>query len=278
MKNKNKLSFIKRFGWLILIGLVLLIGLYSYFVEPKLLGVKSFVYGGEQVPDEFIGKKIVFLSDLHFGVGNLDYGKIVEKVNDEKPDIIILGGDYIDRDPKFIDECVSYLEKLKAPFGVYAVFGNHDNRRKVLPGLKAALSKTDIKIINNESFWINAGSSRIRIGGVGDLDTDDQLIKKTTAGVSREELIILASHNPDYFESLVGNEVDLVFSGHVHGGQMNFFRLWYPISVTAYGKKFMNSLVEEKGISIFTSNGIGMTALPLRFSARPDIISVTLEK
>lgn len=99
------------------------------FIEPYWLKTKTYTIASPEVPACFQKTKIVFLSDIHhgpfFSVKRLR--KLVEKVNRLEPDIILLGGDYVHRDPKYIAPCFRELSRLKAPLGVYGVLGNHDH-------------------------------------------------------------------------------------------------------------------------------------------------------
>jgi predicted MPP superfamily phosphohydrolase len=96
--------------------------------------------------------------------------------------------------------------------------------------------------------------------------------------VTPQDFVILITHNPDYFPLVDKSKVDLVFSGHTHGGQVTFFGLWAPATHSDYGNKYRTGVITEDNSTLIVSNGLGTTILPVRFFARPQIIVVTLKK
>ncbi len=242
-----------------------------YWIETKEITIKS-----DQIPSEFDGKRIVFVSDIHAGT-SFDQNRVdslVNQVNALKPDLILLGGDYVDGDSEYVQPTFKSLSKLKAPLGVYAVLGNKDPQYNTLE----AIPQYGITYIGNKGTWIKKDGSRIRLGGVGDYNNGVQLPSYTTSVVSSQDFVILLTHNPDYFPLVDKSKVDLVFSGHTHGGQVTFFGMWTPTTHSVYGDKYRTGVIEEDGTTLIVSNGIGTTILPVRFFARPQIIVTTLKK
>ena len=91
-------------------------------------------------------------------------------------------------------------------------------------------------------------------------------------------LFILLSHNPDYVEKLNNYKIDLMLSGHTHGGQVTFFGLWTPFIPSAYGDKYRTGIINTKYTELIVSNGTGTVIKPLRFCARPQILVIYLKK
>jgi uncharacterized protein len=244
--------------------------------EPYLIETKEVVIESNQIPAEFDGKKIVFLSDIHYGPffdkGRLE--SLVNQTNALNPDLILLGGDYVTNDPAYVESAFASLSKLKAPLGVYGVLGNNDPENSTIN----AMSQAGITYIGNKGVWIEENNSRIRIGGVGDLDTDVQNQGATTLAANESDFLMLVSHKPEYFPQVKQSKVDVVLSGHTHGGQFTLFGLWAPFYDSKYGEKYLNGVMKFNNTTLIVSNGIGTVSAPVRFFARPQIIVVKLKR
>jgi predicted MPP superfamily phosphohydrolase len=264
-------SLLSRVRKYIIIIIALLLA-YT-FIEPYWLKTKTYTIASPEVPASFQKTKIVFLSDIHhgpfFSVKRLR--KLVEKVNRLGPDIILLGGDYVHRAPKYIAPCFRELSGLNAPLGVYGVLGNHDYWED--PELtRKCMTEAGIRLIDNRAHWVEKSGKRIKIGGVGDYYYDIQDLEPTIAGTTKEDFVILVTHNPDYVEEISTNKVDLVFAGHTHGGQVTFFGLWAPLIPSQYGQKYRTGLLSIGEMRVIVTNGIGTITPPVRFFARPQIV------
>jgi predicted MPP superfamily phosphohydrolase len=248
-------------------------------IEPYPIEVKNVEIISKDVPASFDGKKIVYISDIHYGpyFSGDRVRSLVAEINNLNPDLILLGGDYIDTEKVDMAPCFAELKNLKAPLGVYGVLGNHDHwgrAEQTREGLIAA----GITPLDNTAVWINSGDGRIKLGGVGDLWHDSQNLTPTVGDVSVNDYVILLSHNPDYAEKIKTDKVDLVLSGHTHGGQITFFGLFAPYTNTRYGQKYVSGLVEAPHTLVYVTKGVGTTSIPVRFFARPEITVLELKK
>jgi predicted MPP superfamily phosphohydrolase len=251
--------------------------LYAGVIEPRWLAVHPVIVSSREIPPGFDGTRIVFVADIHRGpyLSQQQLIWLVDRINSLKPDIVILGGDMVYRSPQYIRPCYSALEKIKAPLGRFGVLGNHDHMEG------ATLSWTCMKLagftpLDNHALWIARGQDRIRLGGVGDLWKDTQDIRPTLRNVRQDDYVILVSHNPDYAEQIRTRAIDLVLSGHTHGGQITLFGLWAPHTGSRYGQKYRCGMVKAPFTRVFVSKGVGMAWPPFRFCARPDIVVITL--
>lgn len=269
----------KKWLW----GLGGLLGLTLVYsgIEPYWQKIRHYTVHNHKLPKDFNGFKIVFLADIHYGrtlKGN-KLEKLIKKINDYEPDLILLGGDYVIKD-KYIKECFNCLSELKAKHGTYAVIGNHD----VVEGLDETLKcmrRANITSVNNDSVWIHK-KSRIKVGGVGDLWTQEQVLEKTTYDTTQEDFTILLTHNPKFIYELGEKDnVDLVLAGHTHGGQFTPMRHLGKVAPEhvnrATGLQFLSGKKHLDGRDIIVSNGVGTAKFPLRLMARPDIITITLK-
>ncbi len=260
---------------LILVILGIFFGAYS-FVEPYLIQTKEITIESSQIPSEFDGKRIVFLTDIHYGpfFSKERVDSLVNQTNELKPDMILLGGDYVTSDSSAVGPVFSSLSKLKAPLGVYGVLGNNDPENVSIH----AMQNAGITYIGNNGVWIGTNSSRIRVGGVADMDTDVPNQLPILQDVTPEDFVILVTHKPDYFPKVSKSRVDLVLAGHTHGGQITLFGLYAPFIKSQYEQEHLSGVTKLGNDTMIISNGIGMVWAPVRFFAPPQIIVVTLKR
>ncbi len=263
---------------LYIVAATILIVAYA-FLEPHWLTVREVHITDPDVPPAFDGIKIAFLADIHHGpqFSRARVAHAVDRTNQLRPDIILLGGDYVFGDPSYIVPCFKELARLQAPLGTLGVLGNHDHWQGAVLTSESMIG-AGIEWINNRAQWVVRSGQRIRIGGVGDLWEGSQDIAATVGDAKDEDLVMLVSHNPDYVETLSTAAVDLVFSGHTHGGQVTFLGLWAPFVPSQYGQKYRSGVVNTPRTTTIVSNGIGTIPPPVRFFARPEIVLVYLHR
>lgn len=259
---------------IILIFLAVLIVGYM-FIEPYWVETKEITIESDQIPADFDGKKIVYLSDIHAGplYSQERLNNLVDQVNAMKPDMILLGGDYVSGEDTYINSTFDALNRLQAPLGVYAVLGNTDPQYYSWMALDNSSKITDV---GNMGLWVGNSDGAIRIGGVG-AENDRQDIDDAVGNATANDFVILLKHEPDYFTEVNKSMVDLVLSGHTHGGQVTFFGLWAPF-LPPDGKKYVSGEYKEGNSTLIVSNGIGTVYIPIRFFARPQIIVITLKR
>ena len=264
--------------FLIFSGICLIFFSYIY-IEPFWVKVNNIEFKHKDIPVDFHNKKIIFISDIHHGpyLSINRVKKLVQKINKLKPDMILLGGDYVHRNKKYIKPCFKELKKLKAKFGVFGVLGNHDHWESASLTI-SSMKKAGINLVKNSGKWIYYKKSRIKIGGVGDLWEDTQIIKPIINDANINDFVILISHNPDYVEKVKSNKIDLVVSGHTHGGQVTLFGLWAPILPSKYGQKYRSGIKYNNNICTLITTGIGTITPPVRFFARPEIVLISLKR
>lgn len=258
---------------------------YAYY-EGRDIQLKKTVFSHKDIPTAFDGKKIIFIADTHCNeyFTPEDAVALVERINKLKPDIIVLGGDYTNADSIYSVRFFDALKKLKATYGVFSVFGNHDfweDYDLIYNGLVS----TGANICDNRSYWIYEGNDSIKIGGVGDMWEDVQLPDNTTFDVKENDFCILLSHNPDYIEQVEGAKIDLMLSGHTHGGQVTIFGLYAPITPAFWkpelydsGQKYTYGWKTVNNTTLYTTSGVGLGKFPFRFFASPEIVEITLRK
>jgi len=227
----------------------------------------------------FQGKTIAFLSDIHHGpFTSLEYvNQVVELTNSLSPDVVLLGGDYVHRDPKYIGPCFEALSRLKSAWGTYGVLGNHDHWEGAA-ATRQAMVAGNIVEMTNSGVWIEKAGDRLRLSGVGDLWEDVQDLDHALADTRQSETAILVSHNPDFVEGITDRRVGLVLSGHTHGGQVVLPIVGAPRVPSRYGQKYLHGLVKTQHTQAFVTRGLGTVTPPVRFCCRPEIALITITK
>jgi hypothetical protein len=270
-KDLNKLKSKKlAFGFL---GIILFFLIYSFF-ETKRVEVNQQQFIHPEVPEEFQDLKIVFLADIHFDffIDQAKLAEIVALINQQEPDLVLIGGDYVNNKWEQNKPCFEELSKIKATYGIFGVIGNHD----MLPALKI-MEKNNLQILNNQGVWLERNGQRIKITGVEDTFKGRPDYNLVIQDVKKEDFVIMLSHSPDYAPEVKTDRIDLILSGHTHGGQVTFFGLFAPFTNSKYWQKFNQGFTQIEHTQVFTTTGVGTTFLPLRFFQPPEIVVLTLK-
>jgi hypothetical protein len=261
---------------LFLIAIAAAILIYAHLETYWIQVVPTTVSSGN-LPAEFSGKKIVFISDIHCGEnfepGRL--GKIVTWINSLKPDIVLLGGDYADRNGKYAMACFEELTKIEASLGKFGVLGNHD----VEAGserIKKTMLAAGITPLVNENHAVDIAGKIITIAG------SDETWHGNPDGFKAMEnaadFTVFISHDPSYLERYRDSRAQLMLAGHTHGGQITIFGIPFAGLAHHHDYKYEKGIFYETGGTVIVTSGLGATILPLRFFARPQINLITLEK
>lgn len=248
-------------------------------VEAQLYRVKQISVTSHKISSKI---KVVFISDLHYGhyYYKNRLKRIVESINKLEADVIIIGGDYIDNNKqshfnhKLLDKVIGELHFLKAKMGVVTVLGNHDFYvAKDLPHMVKLLEANNITLLRNQTLELAVGEERVLIHGVEDLIKGRINLKNIK--INEDHLNILVSHNPDFYETY-SLDFDIGLSGHTHGGQINLFGLYAPITESAHGQKYVRHINKKGNSTRITTKGLGCSMLPIRFFSMPEIIELEI--
>lgn len=259
--------------------ILIIIGLVWIVVEPQLYRVKQV-----SLKSKKIGKKIkvVFISDLHYGnyYYNFRLKRIVQSINKLEADFIIIGGDYIENNEeskfnkRLLEKVFSELHFLKSKMGVITVLGNHEYYfKKNISFMIEFLEENNITLLRNNTLELVVGNDKVLIHGVEDLIKGFIDIKKLK--INMEHLNIVVSHNPDFYEEYE-LDFDIGLSGHTHGGQINFFGLYAPVTESKYGQKYVRRINRKNNSTIITTKGLGCSMFPIRFFAMPEIVKLEI--
>lgn len=260
-------------------GIGILISSYPVFIERYIIRVNTYSIPVPNLPEEFNGFRIVHLTDLHLGFLVPDFliEYVVNKANSLNGDIIVCTGDYIHEKNStgHIDRVWPILLKLRAKYGVYNVLGNHDHWgdfERSMYWLNKSGQNT-----RHRSRPVERMGKRIWIGGAGDLWEDKAGIDIAFRGVPQNECKIVLAHNPDTADEDFNTPVDLMISGHTHGGQVNIPFVGPPV-LPVKNKRYSSGYIKSKNTNIFISRGIGWTIYPVRFNCCPEIAVLRLAR
>jgi hypothetical protein len=267
--------------FLLIILIAGIIFLIWAIVEAKMFKVVKIEFKSNKMKDEQ-KHKIVLISDLHYGryYGKTRLKKIVDKINSLKPELIIIGGDYMDNTKtsrlkiELLKELFAGLSRLKASKGVLSVLGNHEYYLKNdMEKVVESIAKSNIRLLRDETHSIRLGKDTLLIHGVEHFEKGNLDLSKLKLDSNKVNVVV--SHNPDFFEEYKIN-FDLGLSGHTHGGQLNFFGLYAPVTESKYGQKYTKRINKKGEAVVLTSKGLGCSILPIRFFSTPDIIQLTI--
>lgn len=222
------------------------------------------------------GLRIAFVSDVHAGsfLRAADVANLFERVQQKAPDLVLLGGDLINTRERELLLFRDGLARLRPQHGVFAVPGNHDHFFGPDIGLWSSfLRDCGVEVLLNRGRRIEHGGGSLWLCGVDDLTEGAPDLPAALHGRREREPAVLLSHHPDFFFEAAAVDVDLQLSGHTHGGQVRIAG-WAPIHHSRFG--YERGWFRENGCSLYVSRGVGVTVLPLRVDAPPEIPIVTL--
>ena len=201
-------------------------------------------------------------------------------------DLVVLTGDYVHLTPRSIESGISVLARLRARYGAVAVLGNHEHWEGA-ESCRVVFRRIGIPLIDNARLFLTPEGlvpearpgQCLCIGGVGDLWEDAVRFDLAIDGAPDSTPRIVLSHNPDTAEMVrQSHRVDLMLSGHTHGGQVSFPYVGPPVNVSAYGRKYLQGLCHGPHCPVIVSCGVGLAGVPARFGTRPDITEVRLRR
>ena len=258
----------------------------SFLIEPNRPEVVRQQISLRRWPSALDGFTIALLSDFHydryFSIHPLN--SAIDIVNSLQPQLIALTGDFVSvpdlGDPvkgaADAEPCSQLLKKMRAPFGLWAVMGNHDSFTD--PDRVTSVLRADgIRVLANQSAPIESGGARFWLGGVDDILGRTADLDVTLHDVPAGEPTILLAHEPDYADYVARYPVDLQLSGHSHGGQVRLPVL-RPLYLPELGKKYVWGRYQVDELTLYTNRGLGTVGVPVRLNCPPEITLITLRR
>ncbi len=298
MNKKNIRSNRKKYikSAIVLLIVIALLLFCSY--QNRHLETTYYTYKAEQLGADLEGYRIVQISDLHnvkFGKNNQ---KLVDRIRECEPDMIVLTGDLVDSNHTNVDRAVQFVDEIVKICPVYYVTGNHEYwlEKSEYDELMDGLVSAGVVILDNQVVEISRGDAKFRLVGLDDRSLadgtleallSDESIRNNQAEQKEEtadnedsgekELTVVLAHEPQYLARYAGTGVDLVLSGHAHGGQ---FRLPFVGGIVAPDQGFLPEYTAGEyymnGTEMIVSRGLGNSVIPVRLFNYPEIVCVDL--
>ena len=269
-------------------ALIILILLAFFKWQNDGIVISNYEYKNSKIPQKFNNYKIVQISDFH----NKNYkGKLSKKIKNIKPDIIVITGDIIDRRKVRLNLVTDFIKEIKDIAPIYYVSGNHEFLSGAYNKVKELLEKEEVKVLDNSFIVLEKDKDKIGLMGVEDPTskynpkhyTSKNNIKYMKSAIEKlnkernTDFTILLAHRPEQFKLYVEEELDLVFTGHAHGGQIRLPLVGGLFSPNqGIFPKYTSGIYREKNTSMVVSRGLGGSAFPIRLFNRPDLVVVTL--
>ncbi len=243
--------------------------------------VSEYEYESEKVPSAFDGFKITQISDLHDAEFGNNHERLIKKVQKTEPDVIFITGDLIDSRRYDLSQSLRAVEQLTEIAPVYYVLGNHEVATNEMQLIYEALENLGVQTLKNESTMIEKAGQSIVIAGIEDPlmgKSVGDMLDIATKKVSSEQMTLVLSHRPEKFKAYVEHGVDLVFTGHAHGGQI---RLPFIGGLVAPSQgwipTYTDGIFYETDTTMVISRGLGNSVFPFRIFNRPEIVQVQLK-
>jgi uncharacterized protein len=241
--------------------------------------VNSYRFRVERVqahaPDLRDPVRVAFLADLHFGpfmrIGSV--AAWVDAVGAAEPDLVLLGGDLVEG-TSGVDTgpLLRELTRLRAPYGAFVIWGNHDHTRfPDLATFAGALERAGITVLRNRGVAVR---DDLYVAGIDDYDVGEPDVEAALRARPQNSACLLVSHNPDAL-FMVPEDVDLTLCGHTHGGQVLIPGVGALVKSRGYGQLFARGWTRAPGLA-YVSRGLGVGLVPMRLNCPPELTIVEL--
>lgn len=275
-------------GFLILLGsFVFLIGFFSF--QNNAIVTTEKVIQSSEIPESFNGFRIVQLSDLHNKRFGDDQRRLIRKVEEANPDLIVFTGDLVGWQKDGLDAGVLLMENLVEIAPTYFVTGNHDKWAMTDQSLSSQLEKHGVNVLRDEGDLVELNGETIRIFGID--DRPGFQLREVEQGITGEahvdlledalanEFTILLAHRPELFSLYSTYNIDVVFSGHAHGGQIRLPFIGGLFSPNqGLFPTYTSGEYRLNDTRMIVNRGLGNSSFPFRVFNRPEIVLVTLSE
>ncbi|WP_338066528.1 metallophosphoesterase [Pueribacillus theae] len=270
------------------LGLILFFALFLY-ANNNIITINKEEIHLKDLPEDFDGMRIVHLSDLHDAAFGERQNRLLKKVRNAEPDFIFFTGDLVDRNRYRLENSLHLIDGLLEIAPVYYVTGNHEISANKVEDITEILEERGVIVLRNHVQLIKKGNSTIAIGGIDDplmriseLEDEKTItstnIEKAFTGIPEGTFALLLSHRPEQMEAYVEKEMNVVFSGHAHGGQV---RIPLVGGLVAPGQglfpKYTSGIYSAGETHMVVNRGLGNSLFPFRIFNFPEVIVVTLK-
>ncbi|ETT75544.1 MULTISPECIES: metallophosphoesterase [Bacillus] len=272
----------------IVMSICILVGFTIFlYLQNNLISITEIKITSSKIPSSFKGYKILQISDLHNKKFGDNQDVLIQKMKSIDPDIIAITGDLIDSKSYDAEVSMQLIREMVKKYPVYFVTGNHEQWSGKYNSLEKELKKYGVNVLRNEHVGIRKGEQEINLLGIDDLEFSTgnrdegniiiDEIKKAKIEMQPDRYNVLLSHRPEFIKEYTNERLDLVLSGHAHGGQV---RLPFIGGLVAPNQgvlpKYTAGLYVEQNTSMVVSRGLGNSIIPQRILNRPEIVVVQL--
>lgn len=257
----------------------------SYEIDYKQIAI-------ENLPPELRGTTITLLSDIHAGqyMNEKEMREYADVINSLNSDIVCIPGDFVNFESRDIHMLTRAFRDVKAKHGIYGSLGNHDFFQDADYVAKALNNESPIQLLRNEHRVLKINGKELYMMGIDDTQSSgarmdevlkyygamDEYLKKNETAFSTAPKVLLC-HKPYGFDTLASKEIDLVLSGHTHGGQVVPVKFGtFNLSFAATVSKYIEGIYKIGKSNMYVSRGIGSVGLPIRINCPPEITKITL--
>lgn len=288
-KHKEKLY---RLQVKIFLALVVFFSVYipaRMIYDYNYVDVRKVEYNKKNLPKELEGIKIAFISDVQADryTDEKRLQRYVDKINEQKPDLVLIAGDIITSSPDYINTAGKYIGKIKSKDGTYSCVGDHDNwayRKdyvRSLTEVKKSLNNYNVEMPDNELRYIQFDSSRIGITFITHnyVTEISETTLRNVVSSNRADFKIFLTHQPQEFliNSAVKNNYDLFLAGHTHGGQITLIFPFIQLTPTLFETTYIKGDFYFNDMLAIVCGGLGMSLAPVRYNSTPEIVLITLK-
>ena len=274
----------KRVVTIIFCIIFLLLLWYFFYHENTDLRVTRYYIKDKKINNKFV---ITQISDFHNNKYKKLNNELIYNLKLIKPDIIVITGDFIDSRRTDINASINFIKEIKEVSPIYYVNGNHESRMEDYELFKEKLVDNDVIVLENDVKEIKYKDNNINIIGISDprfvvdkRDKEKGIIKEELKSIDYDKYIytILLTHRPEYINEYSKENINLVLSGHAHGGQINIPFLG-PLYAPGQGlfPKYINSMYKVNNTNMIVSCGIGNSLMPFRINNKPELVIVELD-
>ena len=272
-RNTKKQKYIKL---AIALSILIVIILFCNF-QNKHLETTHYTYAAEKLGVDLDGYRIVQISDLHNAKFGKNNQKLVDRIRECEPDMIVLTGDLVDSNHTNVDRAVQFVDEIVKICPVYYVTGNHEYwlEASEYDELMSGLTRAGAVILDDQVVEISRGDAKFRLVGLDDKSLADGTLEALLS--DEKEFTVVLAQEPQNLARYAGIGVDLVLSGHAHGGQ---FRLPFVGGIVAPDQGFLPEYTAGEyymnGTEMIVSRGLGNSVIPVRLFNYPEIVCVEL--
>ncbi len=271
---------------IIIICIILFVIFLIYtFIQNFYLKVTKYTIRNDKIPKEFNNYKIMQLSDIHNRRLSFTIKRLLKIIKSEKPDIVVITGDFIDTKRTPINEILDTTKKIIGLVEVYYAPGNHEAVHLGYNELAEGFKKMGVNVLHNENALIKKDGKYINLLGIKDpkfYKSDDYFVIQSNINrikYDKKLYTIMLSHRPDLLDIYASKKIDLVFTGHAHGGQ---FRVPFIGGLYAPNQgvfpKYTNGIHVKDETTMIVNRGVGNSGFPFRLNNRAEVVVVTLKK